>query len=160
MYDISYMIYMRGALCGFIHILHIIIYMIYDIWYMRPVIGVGLMHPRRHARCALCFIYILYIIYMMYDICDRWSVLVVVLVWGVVVWAGCMHTCVSMCTAHQPKVTPPHVFIPTLTGEDTTTKQLRDDLMTMLIAGHETSAAVLTWTLFELSRRPEVCGYG
>lgn len=28
--------------------------------------------------------------------------------------------------------------------------------MTMLIAGHETSAAVLTWTLFELSRRPEV----
>lgn len=29
---------------------------------------------------------------------------------------------------------------------------LRDDLMTMLIAGHETTAAMLTWTLFELSR--------
>lgn len=31
-------------------------------------------------------------------------------------------------------------------------KQLRDDLMTMLIAGHETSAAVLTWTFYLLSR--------
>ncbi|RWW49776.1 hypothetical protein BHE74_00044008 [Ensete ventricosum] len=31
-------------------------------------------------------------------------------------------------------------------------KQLRDDLMTMLIAGHETSAAVLTWTFYLLSK--------
>lgn len=30
-------------------------------------------------------------------------------------------------------------------------KQLRDDLMTMLIAGHETSAAVLTWTFYLLT---------
>lgn len=35
-------------------------------------------------------------------------------------------------------------------------KQLRDDLMTMLIAGHETSAAVLTWTFYLLSK---VCTY-
>ena len=34
-------------------------------------------------------------------------------------------------------------------------KQLRDDLMTMLIAGHETTAAVLTWTMFCLSKHPE-----
>ena len=27
--------------------------------------------------------------------------------------------------------------------------------MTMLIAGHETTAAVLTWALFELKRNPE-----
>ena len=40
-------------------------------------------------------------------------------------------------------------------GENSTSVQLRDDLMTMLIAGHETSAAVLTWTLFELTRHPE-----
>jgi cytochrome P450 len=39
-------------------------------------------------------------------------------------------------------------------GENSTSLQLRDDLMTMLIAGHETSAAVLTWTLFELVRHP------
>ena len=35
-------------------------------------------------------------------------------------------------------------------------KQLRDDLMTMLIAGHETTAAVLTWTLHCLSGRPDI----
>ncbi|CAM9860580.1 unnamed protein product, partial [Ectocarpus sp. 12 AP-2014] len=40
-------------------------------------------------------------------------------------------------------------------GEDTTSKQLRDDLMTMLIAGHETTAAMLTWTLFNLAQNPE-----
>jgi len=37
-------------------------------------------------------------------------------------------------------------------GEELTSNALRDDLMTMLIAGHETTAAMLTWTLFELSK--------
>ncbi|XVF41573.1 hypothetical protein PTKIN_Ptkin01aG0290200 [Pterospermum kingtungense] len=32
-------------------------------------------------------------------------------------------------------------------------KQLCDDLMAMLIAGHETSAAVLTWTFYLLLKR-------
>ncbi|KAE9617719.1 hypothetical protein Lal_00027290 [Lupinus albus] len=41
-------------------------------------------------------------------------------------------------------------------GDDVTSKQLRDDLMTMLIAGHETSAAVLTWTFYLLSKEPRV----
>ncbi|PRQ41582.1 putative cytochrome P450 [Rosa chinensis] len=41
-------------------------------------------------------------------------------------------------------------------GDDVSSKQLRDDLMTMLIAGHETSAAVLTWTFFLLSKEPRV----
>lgn len=31
-------------------------------------------------------------------------------------------------------------------------KQLRDDLMTMLIAGHETAAAVMTWTFYLLAQ--------
>ena len=28
--------------------------------------------------------------------------------------------------------------------------------MTMLIAGHETTAAVLTWAVFEISQKPEL----
>ena len=47
-------------------------------------------------------------------------------------------------------------FLVDMRGEETSSKQLRDDLMTMLIAGHETTAAVLTWTFFELSQQPEL----
>jgi cytochrome P450 len=36
-----------------------------------------------------------------------------------------------------------------------TRKQLRDDLMTLLIAGHESTAAVLTWTMHELVQKPQ-----
>ena len=43
-------------------------------------------------------------------------------------------------------------FLVDMRGEDLTSRVLRDDLMTMLIAGHETTAAMLTWTLFELSQ--------
>lgn len=41
-------------------------------------------------------------------------------------------------------------FLVDMRGEDLSSMVLRDDLMTMLIAGHETTAAMLTWTLFEL----------
>uniref|UniRef100_A0A1D1XUF9 Protein LUTEIN DEFICIENT 5, chloroplastic n=1 Tax=Anthurium amnicola TaxID=1678845 RepID=A0A1D1XUF9_9ARAE len=41
-------------------------------------------------------------------------------------------------------------------GDDVSSKQLRDDLMTMLIAGHETSAAVLTWTFYLLSKESNI----
>ena len=47
-------------------------------------------------------------------------------------------------------------FLVDLRGEDATDSQLRDDLMTMLIAGHETTAAVLTWAFFEMAQHPEV----
>lgn len=43
-------------------------------------------------------------------------------------------------------------FLADMRGEDLSSSVLRDDLMTMLIAGHETTAAMLTWTLFELSK--------
>jgi cytochrome P450 len=41
-------------------------------------------------------------------------------------------------------------FLVDMRGEEASGSQLRDDLMTMLIAGHETTAAVLTWTIYEL----------
>jgi hypothetical protein len=47
-------------------------------------------------------------------------------------------------------------FLVDLRGEDTSNKQLRDDLMTMLVAGHETTAAVLTWALFEIAQNPDI----
>mmetsp|Transcript_17543 Transcript_17543/g.38341 ORF Transcript_17543/g.38341 Transcript_17543/m.38341 type:complete len:614 (+) Transcript_17543:181-2022(+) len=47
-------------------------------------------------------------------------------------------------------------FLVDMRGADIDNKQLRDDLMTMLVAGHETTAAVLTWSLFELSKSPEI----
>lgn len=46
-------------------------------------------------------------------------------------------------------------FLVDMRGAIIDDKQLRDDLMTMLIAGHETTGALLTWTLFELTRNPE-----
>ncbi|QDZ19103.1 cytochrome P450 [Chloropicon primus] len=46
-------------------------------------------------------------------------------------------------------------FLVDMRGEDSSAKQLRDDLMTMLIAGHETTGAVLTWALHCLVENPE-----
>ena len=46
-------------------------------------------------------------------------------------------------------------FLVDLRGEEVDNKQMRDDLITLLIAGHETTAAVLTWMIYALSRHPE-----
>lgn len=45
-------------------------------------------------------------------------------------------------------------FLVDMQGVDVDDRQLRDDLMTMLIAGHETTAAVLTWAVFLLAQNP------
>ena len=37
-----------------------------------------------------------------------------------------------------------------------TDKELRDELITLLIAGHETTATALAWALYWLHRLPEV----
>src|SRR6185436_2201159 len=42
------------------------------------------------------------------------------------------------------------------TGEGMDDKQLRDELMTILGAGHETTSMALSWTLVLLSRYPAV----
>ncbi|KAJ1444844.1 cytochrome P450 [Pelagophyceae sp. CCMP2097] len=47
-------------------------------------------------------------------------------------------------------------FLVDARGEQASSQQLRDDLMTMLIAGHETTASALTWCLFELAQQPEL----
>ena len=46
-------------------------------------------------------------------------------------------------------------FLVDLRGEEVDNTQMRDDLITLLIAGHETTAAVLTWMLYALSQHPE-----
>jgi cytochrome P450 len=41
-------------------------------------------------------------------------------------------------------------------GGQMTDEQLRDEVMTLFIAGHETTALLLTWTWYLLARHPEV----
>ena len=43
-------------------------------------------------------------------------------------------------------------------GEPLSDRELRDELMTLLVAGHETTATALAWTLERLVRSPEVLG--
>ena len=64
---------------------------------------------------------------------------------------------VIACAPCSTQVSDPSLlrFLVDLRGEDSTDRQLRDDLMTMLIAGHETTAAVLTWATFILAQRPD-----
>jgi cytochrome P450 len=42
------------------------------------------------------------------------------------------------------------------TGEGMSTRQLRDELMTFIFTGHETTAIALTWTWYMLSLHPDV----
>ncbi len=41
-------------------------------------------------------------------------------------------------------------------GEPLTDQELRDELMTLLVAGHETTATAMAWTLERITRHPEV----
>ena len=40
-------------------------------------------------------------------------------------------------------------------GEPLSEREMRDEALTMLIAGHETTASALTWMFYELARQPE-----
>ncbi|MSP74457.1 MAG: cytochrome P450 [Myxococcales bacterium] len=42
------------------------------------------------------------------------------------------------------------------TGEGMTDRQLRDEVLTLFLAGHETTANALTWTYFHLAQNPAV----
>jgi cytochrome P450 len=41
-------------------------------------------------------------------------------------------------------------------GEPLTDQELRDELMTLLVAGHETTATAMAWTLERITRHPDV----
>lgn len=43
-------------------------------------------------------------------------------------------------------------------GQPMTNQELRDELLTLLFAGHETTASAITWALYWLERSPEVRG--
>lgn len=50
--------------------------------------------------------------------------------------------------------------------QEVSSTQLRDDLLSMLVAGHETTGSVLTWTLHLLALHPDklakvacLCGF-
>src|SRR5260370_33443298 len=42
------------------------------------------------------------------------------------------------------------------TGEGMNDRQVRDEVMTLLLAGHETTSNALTWTWYLLSQHPDV----
>jgi cytochrome P450 len=46
------------------------------------------------------------------------------------------------------------IALPNVCGVQVTSVQLRDDLLSMLVAGHETTGSVLTWTIYLLSKVP------
>ncbi len=51
---------------------------------------------------------------------------------------------------------PPHDLLGLLISADMPRQQLRDELVTMALAGHETTATALSWTWLLLSQHPDV----
>ena len=61
------------------------------------------------------------------------------------------------CDASRRQVKDPSLlrFLVDCRGADASAKQLRDDLITLLIAGHETTGSMLTWATWLLAQYPE-----
>lgn len=47
-------------------------------------------------------------------------------------------------------------FLLDVRGQNTSNARLKDDLRTLLIAGHETVSSIMTWATFELAKNPHV----
>ena len=63
---------------------------------------------------------------------------------------------VSLIVAHGDLLSMLMEAVDEDTGERMSDAQLRDEVMTLLLAGHETTANALTWAFLQLSRHPEV----
>ncbi len=48
-----------------------------------------------------------------------------------------------------------HIGTHPIPREEVSSTQLRDDLLSMLVAGHETTGSALTWTLYLLVNNPD-----
>lgn len=57
-----------------------------------------------------------------------------------------MHDLVSLLLAYQDEA-----------GNGLAQQQIRDELMTIFMAGHETTGSAMAWTLYNVGKHPEVC---
>jgi hypothetical protein len=57
---------------------------------------------------------------------------------------------------HSTGFAPPLVVVADEDGQGLSPAELRDQLMTLLIAGHETTATALAWSIERLLRNPRV----
>jgi cytochrome P450 len=64
--------------------------------------------------------------------------------------------CAAMVGARRAQPEPGHDVLGLLLASGMTDAEVRDELVTLVIAGHETVAASLTWTLRLLAEHPEV----
>ncbi len=75
-----------------------------------------------------------------------------------------LHEIVDAIVAERRRSTAEHVDLLAMlmaardeeTGEGMSDVQIRDEVLTLLVAGHETTATALSWTFFLLSRHPDV----
>lgn len=66
------------------------------------------------------------------------------------------HACSAMVRARRAQPEPGHDVLGLLLASGLTDAEVRDELVTLVIAGHETVATSLTWTLRLLAEHPEV----